>query len=122
MRSHKGADRSFHRYTQGRLSQPGEVPDEIVFGLFHGAVAGGGEERSGEMCMVWERILGPAPCPRLCVYGDSFSALGTMKDLIEALAKRDQESREDLSPGEFCRMLLDLGFSDRTNGISAVAA
>lgn len=75
--------------------------DEVMLG-FH--LAG------GEIAMRWYELSGKA-VPKLELFNDSFRAFSQMPDLIAALADADNV---DFTPGEFCFLLVRLGFRDET--------
>lgn len=81
--------------------------DEVYFGYYQP-----GEGTSGEMSVIWKRLEdGKPPVPCLKCYNDAWHALSTFKDVIDAMAEVDNEA---ISPHEFCCLLEQCGFVDRT--------
>jgi hypothetical protein len=109
MKDHKGDFRAFchgkRAYWRSERTRPRGELDVVYFGFY--SPKGG---TSGEMVMQWKEV-GGKPTPQLKAFCDSWHALNEMKDLLAALAEVDDE---DISPERFCKMLLDLGFKDRT--------
>ena len=68
------------------------------------------EGTSGEFAIRWEQ-LGGRSIPRLQAYDDSWSALVHFKDLLDAMASVDNEN---ISPEQFCKLLVSLGIKDLT--------
>lgn len=79
--------------------------DEVMFGLY---CPDGGT--SGEMAMRWYD-LGRDKAPRLEAFDDAWSALAQFPDLIAALGEIDGRN---ITPEDFCRLLIRLGFRDDT--------
>jgi len=79
--------------------------DEVTFGFY--APEG---ETSGEMAMKWIDLSGEI-VPKLVVFSDGWSALSNFHDLIDLLGQHDNE---DPTPEEFCNLLLQCGFVDKT--------
>jgi hypothetical protein len=107
VRSHSGAVRGFHIYSEAwyRINQAGRV-DEIMVGMYH--PEGG---TSGEFAIEWTMLAGkPTPC--LKAFGDSWSALLQFQDLLAWLATVDGQNP---SPRLVSQKLRDLGVSDLTN-------
>lgn len=78
---------------------------EIEFGLFYRE---GGTE--GEILMTWQQAGSrTALIPRLHVYSDGFRALWQLRAVLADLAEKPE-----LSPAEFCELLLPLGYTDLT--------
>jgi hypothetical protein len=81
------------------------VVDDVTFGFY---TPDGGT--TGEMSMVWF-VAGPGTTvARLGVFCDAWHALAALPDLVAALGRLD----EPITPGAFCRLLVSLGFVDRT--------
>ena len=78
-----------------------EYVAEIMIALHH---PGGGVK--GEFAMRWE-MLGGKPTPQIQAYSDSWIVLHCMSDLIEVLAKHDDE---DITPDELIEILESLDF------------
>lgn len=109
--SHEGQIRAFYHlseawYADANLWNAGYT-DEVMIG-FYGA--NGDEGTSGEFGVRWKQ-LGSHVTPRLEVYDDSWETLTHFKDVLEAMAEVDGE---DITPRDFCQMLLSHGLKDLT--------
>jgi len=78
---------------------------EVMFGMY---IPNDGTE--GEMAMHWHE-LGGKSVPRLECFDDAWGVLGEFGDVIAALVKIDGEN---ITPRQFCELLLSLGFIDLT--------
>lgn len=63
----------------------------------------------GEFGISWINL--GYPVPRLEAFDDSWNVLFHCKDLLEKMAGVD---RKNISPKDFCDLLIDLGFKDKT--------
>jgi len=106
MRDHTNSIRGFH-WLNKAWSYENRPDDEIVFGMYD-EIEG---VTSGEMKMEWVRI-GSTLTPQLRAYDDSWSALSLFSDLIQEMAKVDNQ---DITAERFVNMLLECGFRDLTN-------
>ncbi len=112
MKDHEGDFKGFIQlsrawYGDACLSGRREkIVDEVSFGFYS---PGGGT--SGEMLCCWYQLGNGAPVPRLEAFDDAWHALSLMPDLIARLAEVDERST---TPAEFCRILTECGFVDRT--------
>lgn len=111
MDEYQGCTRGFHHHNRAsyakRVSLPDRVVDQVNFGYF--ANDGG---CAAEMKMEWRILSDPTkPAARLCAFQDSFAALLRFHDVISALAAWDGKY---IRPDEFCRLLVEHGFADRT--------
>lgn len=105
--------RGFHHTSQAwyarAVMRGADWYDEVTFGDY----PEGGGTVHGEMAMRWYTIgyneAGGRPTGRLEVYADSWRLLATFSDVIAALGQRDK-----LTPEEFCALLREHGFQDRT--------
>jgi hypothetical protein len=109
MKDHEGDHKGFIHlsrswYGEGVLKNSDEI-DSVLFGFF--SPDGG---TSGEMEMSWENI-GRGVAIKLKAWNDSWHALGEFKDVIDEMAKIDGE---DITPDEFCKILMKCGFKDDT--------
>ena len=78
---------------------------EVMFGMY---IPNDGTQ--GEMAMHWHE-LGGKSVPRLECFNDAWRVLGNFSDVIAALAQFDDQ---DITPRQFCELLLSLGFTDLT--------
>lgn len=111
MKDHTGDVRAFtHRnrswYAPHLKHMTDGVVDEVMFGYY--SPDGG---TSGEMAMRWYNLGLDAPTPRLEAYSDAWHALNTFSGVLAMLAEHDSQ---DITPEQFCNVLLSLGFVDRT--------
>ncbi len=81
------------------------LKDEVMFGFYH---PNGGT--MGEMAMRWIE-LNSRNVPRFEIYSDAWYVLSQFQDLINVLAEYNDK---DITPEEFCDILLGLGFEDLT--------
>lgn len=65
---------------------------------------------TGEFTIVWERLAGKI-IPRLMAYDDGWNALFNFGDMLESMADIDGEN---VSPDEFCKLLVAIGIEDMT--------
>lgn len=98
-------NRSWYAEAHRRLNIDPDVLDEVMFGIY---TTDSGT--TGEMAMRWYELDGVST-PRLEVFCDGWRVLSTFSDLIAALAERDGQ---DITPEQFCALLVSLGFEDRT--------
>ena len=108
MKDHEGAVRGFVHtgaawYASTALA-PG-ILDEIMVGMYH--PEGG---TSGEFSVEW-KMMTDKPTPCLKVFNDAWHALSQFKDL---LAKMAEEDDKDITPDQFCELLLSCGIDDQT--------
>ena len=82
-----------------------DVEDEFIIGFY--APDGG---TSGEFFISWEKV-GKSVCPRLKAFGDSWSSMFHMQDLLEKMAEIGDIP---VTPNEFRQILDSLGFKDIT--------
>jgi len=113
MKEHDGDIRGFHHLSKAWYGdvclKPGgpddQKVDEVVFGFY--SPEGG---TSGEMVVTWEQ-LGGRTVPQLKVYDDAWHALNQLQDVLQELAEAEGEN---ISPDQFCEILLRCGFKDLT--------
>lgn len=101
--------RGFYHYSEAWYASGAprrEYVDEVMFGFYPD---GGGTV--GEMGVRWQ-MLGGKCVPQLQVYDDAWKVLATFKDVIDAMAKHDNEN---IQPKDFCALLLACGFRDMTD-------
>ena len=106
--NHEGCIRGFYNSSEAWYSKmEGAYPHdkEVMFGWYVP-----NEGTTGEMGMRWHE-LGNNSVPRLEVFNDAWNALFTFADVLEALADCDGEN---ITPKQFCELLLSLGFVDIT--------
>lgn len=92
-------------YGDVNLKLESDVVDRINVGFYH---QDGGT--TGEFTFAWEKLAGRI-VPRLHAFDDGWRALHGFSDLIEAMAKVDGQN---ISPDEFCKLLVSLGIQDVT--------
>lgn len=92
-------------YKNNALTFPSGTVDEIYFGLSCG---GGGTH--GEMSMKFIE-LGGRTVPRLEVFDDGWETLNSFTDLLAEMAG---VTDENITPKEFCTILVRCGFEDKT--------
>lgn len=100
--------RGFHVTAEAWYSKsPSTAPDkpEIMFGLY--AISGG---TRGEMSIKWHELAGKS-VPRLEVFDDGWKVLYTFADVLEAMANEDNRN---ITPKQFCDILMRCGFKDLT--------
>lgn len=107
MKDHEGDIRTFVLLSEAwyKSVREADLVDEVMFGLDS---PGGGT--SGEMSVRWKE-LGGNNVPKLEVFDDGWSALATFPDVIEEMGKMDNEN---ITPKQFCSLLLSCGFHDKT--------
>jgi hypothetical protein len=113
MKEHEDHIRGFHHLSKAwywpaclpLYRKTDENFDEVTFGFY--SLDGG---TSGEMSVTWE-TLNMKPVPKLEVFNDAWHALSHLQDVLEEMAKIDDE---DISPEQFCELLLKCGFKDLT--------
>ncbi len=98
--------RAWYAETHPRLGLADRVVDEVMFGWY---VPDGGAR--AQMAMRWYQLGNGPPTPRLEVFCDAWHALATFGDVIAALAPHDDH---DITPEEFCAILVACGFEDWT--------
>ena len=86
--------------------------DSITIGMY---CPDGGT--SGEFSVNWKR-LGKETCPRLEVFNDAWSALQHFGDMLQWMARHDNEPT---TPQQFANMLRELGITDRTHRVGPTA-
>lgn len=109
MKDHSECKRGFTHlskawYGPAYLSRSNYV-DEVNIGFYH--PEGG---TTGEFVVTWKELAGKVT-PRLKAYDDGWSALFHFGDMLESMASIDGE---DVSPDEFCKLLVALGIEDMT--------
>ena len=72
------------------------------------------DEPFGEMVMRWYDLGGGDLSPRLEVYVQSAHALATLTDVLAGLAHFSASSDGRMSPQQFCVLLEECGFVDKT--------
>lgn len=79
--------------------------DEVTFGMYgtHGGT-------TGEMAMRWVG-LSSKPVPRLEVFDDAWDVLNNFSDVLSGMAEL---TNRNVTPEQFCALLLRCGFTDRT--------
>jgi hypothetical protein len=102
-------DRTFYRHTKAFyanvVSLPSGAVEEVMFGYTHHE---GGTP--GEIAMRWID-LGGRSVPRLECFDDGFASLASFGDVLASLAEVDGVN---MTPDEFCAVLLAHGFKDKT--------
>lgn len=78
--------------------------EEIRFGFYEP-----NGNTAGEMIMIWEKAKDEV-LTKLVVFGDSWSALADLQDLIDLLGKHGDNP---LSPTQFIEYLKQCGFTER---------
>ena len=111
MGRHDGAYRGFMQLSKAWYADANlrgaNYRDEVMFGFYY---EDGGT--SGEMGVRWVDIGSEKHLtPILRVYDDAWDALNECKDVIEKMAEVDGD---DISPEQFCDILLSCGFKDLT--------
>jgi hypothetical protein len=82
--------------------------DEVNLGMYDETDGG----TTGEMSMRWYKIREDAPpYARLEVFNDGWRVLASWPDVVARLGTLDDQ---DITPLEFCAVLVELGFKDRT--------
>jgi len=84
----------------------GRSGPDIMFGLYDGKDGW----TTGQMAMRWHPLCGKM-VPRLEVFNDGWNVLKGFKDVIDALALKNNDN---ISEGEFIDLLLRCGFEDLT--------
>lgn len=107
---HQGCRRQFIHlsrayYAPVILAAKKNVVDEINIGFYH--PEGG---TSGEFHISWIK-LGCGIAPRLEAFNDSWDALWQFRDVLEKMAAIDGQN---ITPDEFCHLLLSCGVEDVT--------
>ncbi len=109
MKKHEGNIKAFFHLSKAWYGEANlrnaDIKDQVMFGYYTP-----GEGTTGEMSMRWHQ-LGGELTPRLDVFNDAWHALSTFTDVIQELGKVDNQH---ISPDEFCKILLSLGFKDLT--------
>lgn len=91
-------------YAEANLRGSEEV-DEVMLGYYSGS---GGT--AGELGVRW-RVLAGNHVPQLQALDDSWAVLASMPELIQEMGKVNDEN---ITPKDFCALLLRLGFTDMT--------
>ena len=86
-------------------NKPEDFVDDITVGFY---TNDGGT--TGEFTFEWLKF-GHKVFVKLVAYDDSWSALYQFSDLLEAMAEIDDEN---ISPKDFCKLLISLGIEDNT--------
>lgn len=98
---------SYYADTRMSVKERAEGFDEIVLGYY--APEGG---TIGELCIRWRPLeANKPPAPRLEAFDDSWHALASFKDVLDALAELD-DTRPSVK--EVVSVLLKCGFTDAT--------
>ena len=84
------------------------VIDEVIFGLKRRS----GGSVHGEMIASWALVGGKAT-PQLIAYADSW-VLFTHPPVAAALKSLSEITDQEITPDQFCKVLLDAGFVDLT--------
>lgn len=108
---HEGCKLQFTQHSRAwyaRQEHENGFVDEVMVGMYH---PDGGT--TGEFAFRWMRLSNTRVAPCLVAYHDSWDALNRCGDLLAAMARIDVEDH-DISPNEFCRMLISLGIEDAT--------
>lgn len=109
MKDHTGDFKGFYHLSEawyGSVNlQNSKYTDEVTFGFYY---PDGGT--SGEMGVRWQE-LGGKNVPELQCFEDAWHTLASFTDLIAELGKLDDEN---ITPKEFCVLLMRLGFKDLT--------
>jgi len=109
MKDHTGKKRQFIQISRAwyaSVSLPQDEKIEVVMIGFYDSNGG----TTGEFQVSWE-YLGDKLVPCLSAFDDAWNALLHFNDLLKALADIDGEN---ISPDEFCRLLVNLGIEDAT--------
>lgn len=109
MKNHEECKRGFTHlskswYGKANLDRSHEV-DSVTVGFYH--PKGG---TTGEFTFTWEE-LGGKVTPKLTAYDDSWNALFLFGDMLEEMAAIDGE---DITPDDFCNMLVSVGIENMT--------
>lgn len=109
MKDHTNCKRQFTQlsrawYADANLPQGNKV--EIITIGFYDPEGG----TTGEFEVSWQKVGGRLT-PKLTSFDDSWNALFNFSDMLEAMADIDSE---DISPEDFCKLLLELGIEDAT--------
>lgn len=109
---HEGSAKGFHHLSRAwyadacmKAGRGKDVADEVTFGFYH---PDGGT--SGEMTIFWE-YLGGKITPYLKVWNDAWHTLYQFCDVLKEMSDVDDD---DISPEQFCAILLKCGFQDMT--------
>ncbi len=109
MRDHRGCKRGFIHMSaawwgasQGRYQRE---KDKVRIGFYRPDGS-----TTGEFYIGWELLCGSL-IPRLYVFDDAWSALFNFGDMLKSMADADDQN---VSPEEFCKMLVALGIEDLT--------
>lgn len=105
-------DRAFYHYAEswyGKTSPLTDCVDDVMFGYYP---EGGNQGTTGEMKMAWYALGEETPSPCLEVFCDAWQALYDFRDVLERLAALNNKN---ITPTEFCALLLELGFTDKTH-------
>lgn len=100
------AIRGFYRFSKSWYHNPTDKRQEVGFGLYDGK---GGSD--GEMIMAWLDISNATPSPQLQSFSDSWAALASFTDLLQALEK---VNGKDITEEAFVEILKGCGFTDFT--------
>lgn len=88
----------------------GDEVDTVMFGLYAMDKTKPYNGPLGEMRVEWNVLIANV-VPRLCVYDDGWEVLATFGDLLEKMARHNDEN---MAPEEFVKMLKECGFVDTT--------
>ena len=115
MKIHTGCKRQFMQLSRswyGSSFLPSGNKVEIInIGFYH---PDGGT--TGEFEVSWTNVAG-VESPKLCAFDDSWNALYQFVDMLELMAEIDGDN---ISPNEFCEMLISLGIEDATQDLVGV--
>jgi hypothetical protein len=104
--------RSFTHYSESYYAKSIPLTNGVVDDVYFGLSCGGGGTH-GEMKMEWTE-LGGSMVPQLRVYDDGWGVLASFSDLLAEMAKVENDN---ITPKEFCEMLLRCGFKDCTRRV-----
>lgn len=82
-----------------------DIIDEINIGFYHPE-----GETTGEFSIRWEQLNGNI-VPKLVAFDDGWNALNNFRDLLDEMAKVDDEN---ITPDEMNKILVSLGIEDMT--------
>lgn len=95
---------------------PDRVVDEV--NVVIGALPDGGGCRY-EFSVKWI-LLGGRPSPELCMFDDSWDAFDEVPEIFKYLTRKSTAGRRErgsISPEDFCKFLLSIGFIDNTEEV-----
>lgn len=101
--------RSFSHHNESYYAKSLPLSQGVVDDIYFGLSCGGGGTH-GEMKMEWTE-LGGRSVPQLKVYDDAWGVLASFTDLLTEMAS---VTDDNITPKEFCEMLIRCGFKDTT--------